>query len=408
VLKGKGILLLSLVLAAPAWAGPPPVTVALVIDTSGSLTRTDLAQARELATGVLGSLPPGSEVAVFSFDDQSRVVLPRTSDVPAVTAAIDGLRTAGSYTALYDALYDASRYLRDAPGARHAILLVTDGKDERSALNLEDGLKLAQDTLVPVICVGVGRVEERILRRIAKLTGGDYFASAEAKAATIAERILAAPETRVASAPSPSASPTPAVAGATTPSSGTTPAASVDRSPLLLAGAGLLLLVAAGAVARAGRKSRSVPPPAPAAPPRGGTTTGGPRRLDDEPALLQTVLTRMDVAGEAVERTVFLVAKPVLAVTRGPRKGDVFPLSEASAVSIGRAGANDIVLEDSAISGQHCRVRPEEGRFVLLDLKSTNGTTVNGRRVDRHVLDEGDVIQVGETSLQFRRETSRG
>jgi pSer/pThr/pTyr-binding forkhead associated (FHA) protein len=42
------------------------------------------------------------------------------------------------------------------------------------------------------------------------------------------------------------------------------------------------------------------------------------------------------------------------------------------------------------------------------DLKSTNGTFVNDRRVSRHPLAEGDVIQVGETCLQFRVEHRRG
>jgi len=124
--------------------------------------------------------------------------------------------------------------------------------------------------------------------------------------------------------------------------------------------------------------------------------------------LPRTVLTRMDVAGEPVERTVLLMDKPVLAVTRGARLGEVLPLSEESAISIGRARANDVVLDDSSVSSQHCRVRPEQGRFVLYDLKSTNGTLVNGRRVERHPLEEGDVVQVGETSLQFRRERQRG
>src|SRR5262249_31693394 len=135
----------------------------------------------------------GSEAAVFSFDDQSRIVLPRTADADAVHTAVDALHAQGSHTALYDALYDASRYLRDAPGARHAILLVTDGRDEKSALNLEDGLALAQQTRVPVYCVGLGRVEERILRRVAKLTGGEYYAGVEADASTIAARVLEIP-----------------------------------------------------------------------------------------------------------------------------------------------------------------------------------------------------------------------
>lgn len=390
--------------AGPTRAAPPPATVALVLDTSGSLTGSDLAQARDLATGVLQALPPGSEVAVFSFDDASRVVQPRTADPDSVKRAIDGLRAAGKYTALHDALFDASRYLRDASGARRAILLVTDGKDENSALNLEDGLKVAQETLIPVFCVGVGRAEERVLRRIAKLTGGEYFPSHEVTASAIAERILAAPEAQVAVSPSPAPTPTPATA--LQPQGPEPEAAAFYRSPLLWAAAGFLLLVTAAALALAGRRPRPGVTPA--------LVHSGPSRLDtgqqealSGPELSGTLLARMDLAGETVERTVLLTDKPVLAVTRGERKGEVFPLSRESAISIGRAGANDIVLDDTSVSGQHCRIRPEAGGFVVHDMKSTNGTQVNGRTIARHVLAEGDVIQVGETSLQYRRERKR-
>ena len=92
----------------------------------------------------------------------------------------------------------------------------------------------------------------------------------------------------------------------------------------------------------------------------------------------------------------------VLEISGGPGKGRVFPLSPASATSVGRARANDVVLDDEAISGQHMRIRPEDGRFVLHDLGSTNGTRVNDRRISQHALHDGDVIRVGDTSLRFR------
>lgn len=381
--------------------------MALALDTSGSLTRADLAEARDLAAGVLQALPPGSEVAVFSFDDVSRVVQPRTADADAVRRAIDGLRVAGKYTALHDALFDASRYLRDAPGARRAILLVTDGKDENSALNLEDGLKVAEETLIPVFCVGVGRVEERVLRRIAKLTGGEYFPSHEATASAIAARILAAPAPQVAAVPSPAE--TPSLVMAPRPQRSLAAPPAFYRSPLLWAAAGLLLLGAATALALVGRKPRHGVTPArhfPSGPSR--LDTGQEEALLGKEALAGTVLTRMDLAGEPVDKTVLLMDTPVLTVTRGERKGEVFPLSGESSISIGRARANDVVLDDASVSSQHCRIRPEPGGFVVHDMKSTNGTQVNGRPIDHHRLAEGDVIQVGETSLQYRRERKRG
>ena len=100
--------------------------------------------------------------------------------------------------------------------------------------------------------------------------------------------------------------------------------------------------------------------------------------------------------------------RPVLSVTRGPGMGLVYEVKTSAPTSLGRAKVNDIVLNaDVAVSSEHCRIRPEEGGFVLHDLKSTNGTFVNDRRVTRQPLTEGDTIQVGETYLQFRLEHRR-
>jgi hypothetical protein len=394
----RGALSAALLLAAwPAAAERPPVTLALVIDTSGSLARPDLDLARELTIGVLAALPAGSEAAVFSFDDQSRVVLPRTSDPEAVRSAVDGLKGAGRYTALYDALYDASRYLRDAPGRRRAILLVTDGRDERSAVVLEDGLAVAREDGIPVFCVGVGRVEERALRRIAKLTEGRYRLGFETDPAVLAREILEAPEVP-APAPTPDAvaSPAPSAPPPTVPEPAP-PAPAV--SPLVWTGAGLLLLAVSGGLLLLATRRRSG---------TSGTRAASPGPVGRPPdgGSPPTVFSRLDDSREALERTMLLREKPVLVVTAGKHLGSVFPLSRGSSLSVGRARANDIALDDVAVSSQHCRIRPEGDRFAVHDLESTNGTRVNDRRVTKHLLEEGDVIQVGETRLEFRIEST--
>jgi hypothetical protein len=369
-----------------------------VIDTSGSVGRKDLDDARELAVGVLTALPSGSQAAVFSFDDQPQLVLERTADAVAVKAAVDALRVAGSHTALNDALYDASRYLRDAPGRRRAILLITDGRDERSAVVLEDGLAVARQTRIPVFCVGVGRVEERVLRRVAKLTEGQYHPAVLASAAEIAREVVESPE---AEAPPPPASPPPAAAPA--PRSAepgpTSPPASI--SPLVWAAAGFVLLAVAGTIVLLARRGS---PAAPAARSRPFRTAGAePETDDDSPA---TMIAPLDVSREELQKTLLLQEKPVLVVTSGKDLGHAFPLSRGSTISLGRARANDVVLEDVAVSSQHCRIRPDGDRFVLQDLDSTNGTRVNDRRVKKHVLAEGDVIQIGETKLEFRMDST--
>lgn len=77
-----------------------------------------------------------------------------------------------------------------------------------------------------------------------------------------------------------------------------------------------------------------------------------------------------------------------------------------TSVRIGRDPENDVVLlADSKISRVHAELRDRDGQWMLEDLGSSNGTSVNGRRIDRqHPLRHGDRIQVGRTTIGFASE----
>lgn len=89
-----------------------------------------------------------------------------------------------------------------------------------------------------------------------------------------------------------------------------------------------------------------------------------------------------------------------LIVEQGERVGREFRLLEGD-TNVGRAGTNDIVLNDPAVSRQQVRVRLEADGYVLYDLAATNPTLVNGQEVTRHQLKEGDRVQIGNTILVF-------
>jgi hypothetical protein len=384
--------------------GPPPAVVGFLVDTSGSIGPADLQTAQALGRGLLKALPPGSQMAVFTFDDQSRLVQPLTSDAESVGRVLGRAKIAGQWTALNDALYDASRYVRDAPAQRRAIVLVTDGVDENSVLNLEDALAVAEGSKIPVFTVGVGRAREKSLRRIAKLTAGSYFSGPSARGEELAKAIQTAEVAQSTLAATGGAPP-----GATPGSSPATTSAT-RRAGVLIGGGLLLALVLVLALnrkssprcPRCGTELRSPLETCPSCAPRGEEQPKPP----SEP-MPETVFQRLQDDDEHLEKTITLREAPVLAIVKGAAAGVVYSLSPESAVSVGRARANDIVLSDVAISSQHCRIRQEEGRFVVHDLRSTNGTFVNDRRVSRCVLEEGDTIKVGETLLQFRTDHRR-
>lgn len=81
-------------------------------------------------------------------------------------------------------------------------------------------------------------------------------------------------------------------------------------------------------------------------------------------------------------------------------------------VTIGRAADNDIALDDPVVSANHAMVRLKadpylEGHQVALleDLDSTNGTLVNGRKVQRHMLQQGDRIRIGRQEFSYEADS---
>jgi hypothetical protein len=66
---------------------------------------------------------------------------------------------------------------------------------------------------------------------------------------------------------------------------------------------------------------------------------------------------------------------------------------------IGRAAECEVALKDGRVSRQHARLHARDGHLVLTDLGSTNGTRVNGQRIEEVVLGDGDRIVIGDTEL---------
>jgi pSer/pThr/pTyr-binding forkhead associated (FHA) protein len=72
----------------------------------------------------------------------------------------------------------------------------------------------------------------------------------------------------------------------------------------------------------------------------------------------------------------------------------VFPVGRAPEV-------NALIVRDPTVSGRHFKLVHRDGEWYVIDLETTNGTTVNGRRTRFQRLRPGDVIQAGTTQLTF-------
>lgn len=85
----------------------------------------------------------------------------------------------------------------------------------------------------------------------------------------------------------------------------------------------------------------------------------------------------------------------------GKYQGGEFPLTDDAEVVIGRGGELDIVLVEDMVSRKHAKITTGAGAIEIQDLGSTNGTFVNGERITRAQLAEGDRVLIGTSILKL-------
>ena len=155
-----------------------PLTVGLVMDVSLSM-RDSLRQAQQAARDFLAAVVgPRDRAFAVAFAARPELVLPPTSDVRAVSAALDDL-TADGWTAMHDAVVFSLYHLRGVRD-RRALVLLADGNDEKSQVDFETALEHARASGVVVYCIGLDLptldpTPRLHLRALARETGGRAF-----------------------------------------------------------------------------------------------------------------------------------------------------------------------------------------------------------------------------------------
>jgi len=116
----------------------------------------------------------------------------------------------------------------------------------------------------------------------------------------------------------------------------------------------------------------------------------------------------LGAGGGAGRRTVLISEKrkpPVVGwfvAMSGDQKGEDFKVHEGKN-TVGCGADAQISLRDSTVSGQHASVRYEDGKFLLTDLDSSNGTYLNDRKIVREEIKDNDMIRFGEVIVKFKR-----
>ncbi len=368
--------------SAPAATERPAARLVLVVDNSASMRVHDPGGlVKEGLLRLVAGIPASDRAAAVVFDETVRVAAPLRVVGDAgvrdgLAQAVSGLGYGGRYTNIPAAIERAMYELQAADGepGLSAIVLVTDGiidvgdpgKDAAADRWLREQL-LPDCKRRGIRVFGVAFTEAadyKLLQTMAFATDGAYFRILKpADAAGVFDRLEASIARPAPAAPPPPVRPDPPPPQVVTvPVETRSPFAWLVGVPGIIMALGLIIvaITLAWRAAPSRRESAGKLPPEP--PP-------GP---DPPPAHL------IDAEG---------FAHPVTrAVTR-----------------IGRDPKTDIVIEDRTVSANHARVDWRDGEFRVVDLRSLNGTFLNGERIKGEaILRHGDVVRFHSHDFRFR------
>jgi ABC transport system ATP-binding/permease protein len=91
-------------------------------------------------------------------------------------------------------------------------------------------------------------------------------------------------------------------------------------------------------------------------------------------------------------------------ILRSSEPDNTFRLRPGAVKTVGRAPRADFILDATLVSRLHCRISAAADNLEVVDLKSTNGTFVNGKRVQKGHLADGDRLRIGRVEFAVSRE----
>jgi len=159
-----------------------PITIGVVFDLSGSMA-SKFVRARKALTEFLRTSNPQDEFFVVGFNDRPSIIVDYTSDPDDVEARMVMLKPENR-TALIDAVYLAVDHMRLAKYDRKALLIISDGGDNRSRYTENELQRVVRESGVQVYAIGIfdnyapspeEQMGPELLREICEMTGGRMF-----------------------------------------------------------------------------------------------------------------------------------------------------------------------------------------------------------------------------------------
>jgi VWFA-related protein len=347
---------------------PEPFSIGIILDRSESMAGEKIAKARESVLRFLSLMEPGDRASFITFSDTVEQIEPLTGDIERLKQDAEKVAS-GGHTALFDAIAAGVASVEGVPG-RRAVIVLTDGKANRGTLDINQAVAAAIKANVSIYVIGLGRdVRAARLEGIAEQSGGVYFFTPKADGLTEIYQTISK-----------------RIRNEYVITYGT------DKRGDYLRNVSLLLRNGKEAERTYFQPQSSLFGAAGAAP---GWAFG---------VSLASLLILIGISLRKVERQ-YRTAHLSLVRGQGTKK----EIDINSDVTIGRDERNGLGLfRDNEIEQQHAEIRKEQGQYVLEDKGSRSGTFVNRKKVTgRQILEDGDVINVGRTTIIFSKEDIR-
>jgi VWFA-related protein len=378
-------------------------SIVVVIQASGAMLpiQEDLKKA---ISAFVNGLPEKDQVAVVDYGETAEIVAPFSEDKGEVAGKAAKITFTGRSFLLYDGLEQAIQLFAAAasPGkggapallpAPKAIVLISDGRDNGSATDVDKVISDANKRRIPIHAVAHSELDQDSLPNLellARRTGGTYRPAATVedlnKALTVIKDFvnkmyLVQWKTRLAHDGKDHRI---EIAMENEGSSTSLKSSILVRTPQftdwtrIAIVAGIVLLAIASGIAI--------------------YVLTRPKALPTRfcPVCKRAQMPEWDVCLFCLKSA---KARLIMQKGAGPR-GKTWPLV-GKVVSLGSGPENSIRILDGAVSGKHAGVSIDGNKFEIVDLGSKNGVLVNGKRTPRRFLRNGDVITVGMTELKF-------
>jgi len=345
-----------------------PISLAIVLDRSESMSGEKIDRAKESVLRFISLMEPGDRAALLAFSDRVETLQYSTGRQDLLRNAVLSIQPHG-HTALFDAIARGVDSVRSSPG-RKAVIVLTDGIANRGALDIDQAIESGVNAFVSVYLIGLGKdVRTALLERIAAETGGSYFFTPSADGLS---EIYEALSNRIRN-------------------EYIITYRTAKRADYLR---NVSVTLHAGKMA-----ARPYFQPESSLFGSGISSSGWGFVVS-----LVGIAGLVAISFRRVDR-IYPMGHLSLIKGRGTKKD----INIKSVVTIGRDERNVLGLfKDNNIEQQHAKVVKENGRYLIEDRGSRSGTFVNRKKISRkQVLADGDVINIGGTTLVFSAGTER-